>query len=749
VTNRAGRLWRIFILVICGLLLTMTATQARDDAGHSIGKVSTRGNVVVVELNEGALGKKNLFNLAGRTLRFIPQGRRYRVQTGPLRWESGAGSQPAGPAVTLHQFAFPFSGKRWTSFLVGTSGSIRFGARDAGRDPYGKVDGGVTLGRFDQLSEAAGTVFDSAPAICAFLKPRMSGPHDVKERADRVVITWDLTEPFGGLLDYTWFKTTNRFQAVLHRDGSIELSYQRLAAKDGIVGVFPALSNAEQPLATIAVPAHPALPPHLDVRRLRLSVRDGALLKVTFETRGPVRPPGDRAVDGIGYHVTFASAGSRRGGAGVPTDWAIDGSVDPSDATGSATQYATSGSGVSAKVSVRGNAIAIEGALPAALRTAGQMLVSGEVVTGGDRAKVVERIEPRAVRLSKSIGPEVHFSALTRTDGPFAAAYESFHYLALPRPQDLSCTVINGFGDTFDFLAYYSDVRFDNQEASSPSDGPLGRAVTGIGQTGHGDIDIATRCTHGKFQLGYLMPVYVGANEMQEQPPRAARPASRGDITSFTGRLAEASADGKPRPYGYAIAHLGHEVAHRWAAYVTAKVDGKRIPLGPWPHWAPGLQTAVVYPYSLPSESSTMGGGVWQDNVDGTYTQLRDGYLVPAAGYSYLDMYLMGFIAAAEVPDFFLLTDLVSAGQDANGHSLFKAQRTKVTIGDVIAAEGPRLPDVRHSQRRFNTGIVMVVEHGQAPTRELRERAGGIGRQWIEYWSTVTGHRASMTVRPR
>ena len=35
-----------------------------------------------------------------------------------------------------------------------------------------------------------------------------------------------------------------------------------------------------------------------------------------------------------------------------------------------------------------------------------------------------------------------------------------------------------------------------------------------------------------------------------------------------------------------------------------------------------------------------------------------------------------------------------------------------MTIQDVIAVEGPRLPDVDHSQKKFNTGMVVVVEHG-------------------------------------
>ena len=548
-----------------------------------------------MELNDGALGKANLFDLTGHTLRFTPQGSRYRVESGPLHWDSDYGPELTGPEATLDKFAFPFSGKLWKSFLVGTTGSLRFttSEKDVPLDPYGHRDAGIILDRFDQLAEVAGILIDKAPAICVFLKPRMSGPHYVKELSDRVVITWDLTEPFGSLLDFTWFQTINRFQAVLHRDGSFEMSYKELSVKDAIVGIYPLSTAAVKPAA-------------------------------------------------------------------------------------------------------------------------------------------------------------VHFSSLSRKNGPFAAVYESFHYLAVPKPQDLSCTVIKALGDEFDFLAYYSDFRIDNQE-TTPSDGAIGGNVTGIGQTQHDQTPqvLESRCTQGRFQLGFAQPVYVGSNEAQLRPPDGASVSSNHNLSFYTRQLALASPEGKPTPYNYAIGHLGHEIGHRWSAYASAKANGETISLGPWPHWAPGLHTPVAFPYSLPTEASTLGGGVWQDNYDGTFTQFRDGYFVPATGYSYLDLYLMGFISAAEVPDFFLLKNLAPIGKDKNGHPVFRAERTKVTIQDVIAAEGPRFPDVAHSQRKFNTGFVVIVEHGQVPSRELLERANGIRQQWIEYWETTTGHRASMTTSPR
>ena len=144
-----------------------------------------------------------------------------------------------------------------------------------------------------------------------------------------------------------------------------------------------------------------------------------------------------------------------------------------------------------------------------------------------------------------------------------------------------------------------------------------------------------------------------------------------------------------------------------------------------------------------------MGGGVWQDNFDGTFTQLDDNYYVPATGWSYLDLYLMGLISAQEVPDFFILRNLEPAGKDPQGHPIYRANRTKITIQDVIAAEGPRSPDVSHSQRAFNTGMVAVVEHGKQPSKELIERTNGIRRQWMEYWWRTTGGRSTMTTNPR
>jgi hypothetical protein len=574
--------------LVLSVALPLMALAGQDEppaAGKTIGSVSTHGDLVVLTLDEGALGRANLFDLAKRTLRFTLEAGGYRVENVAFTWDPVFGdqlSQRTRTQVALPGFTFPFSGKKWDTLTIDATGSIGFG-------------GGVNIGRFDQLQNAASALVNRpTPAICVFMKPRMSGSRYAKVLPDRVVITWTLTEPAGGIQDFTWTPTVSRFQAVLSKDGSIQMSYDEVAAKDAIVGVYPA---APAPVAT-----------------------------------------------------------------------------DPS-------------------------------------------------------------------RIAA-----VDLSSVKPADGPFATVYEVFHYLSLPNSRDLACSVLKTLGDKFDFLAYYSDFRIDNQEAGTPSNGPLGGGpaageVTGIGARQRG---LASYCSAGRLQWQFVQPVYVGSNQMQEQPPAGLADTNDRNIGFYMSQLARRSPDGRIPAYDYALSQIGHEMGHRWSAFVSARVKEEMIPLGPT-HWARGLQAPAPFPFQRPTEASAMGGGVWQDNSDGTFTQLDDDYYVPATGYSYLDLYLMGLMAPSEVPDFFILRNLTAEGKDANGRPIFKGERTRITIGDVIAVEGPRHPDVDHSQKQFNTGMVMVVEHGKKPSRELIERVDGVRKAWIDYFGTITGHRASMT----
>jgi hypothetical protein len=46
-----------------------------------------------MELDDSALGKANLFDLTGHTLRFTPDGSGCRVTSAPLNWDSDYGPE--------------------------------------------------------------------------------------------------------------------------------------------------------------------------------------------------------------------------------------------------------------------------------------------------------------------------------------------------------------------------------------------------------------------------------------------------------------------------------------------------------------------------------------------------------------------------------------------------------------------------------------------------------------------------------
>ena len=244
-------------------------------------------------LDEGVLGKANLFDLTHRTLRFTPEGGRYRAENLAPQFDADFGPELTGSQATLKNFAFPFSGKTWTSLSVGMTGSVTFGEPPTGGGGRG---GGLSVDRFAELAEAAHTLVNTVPAISVFFKPRMSGKRYWKELDDRAVLTWSLSEPVGGVQDMTWTPTVNKFQAVLHKDGSIEFSYDEVNAQDAIVGVYPMVfgRRGERKIATVAGKENAAAAPASRPEEFEI-VGGGRTLPESYHRDPRPRAPGERS----------------------------------------------------------------------------------------------------------------------------------------------------------------------------------------------------------------------------------------------------------------------------------------------------------------------------------------------------------------------------------------------------------------------------------------------------------------------
>ena len=78
---------RTGILFFCGLLLYSSLSYTPEEEvepGRAIGKVSTNGDVIVMEFDDRALGKTNLFALVGHTRRFTAERSGHRPNGGSV-----------------------------------------------------------------------------------------------------------------------------------------------------------------------------------------------------------------------------------------------------------------------------------------------------------------------------------------------------------------------------------------------------------------------------------------------------------------------------------------------------------------------------------------------------------------------------------------------------------------------------------------------------------------------------------------
>lgn len=165
----------------------------------------------------------------------------------------------------------------------------------------------------------------------------------------------------------------------------------------------------------------------------------------------------------------------------------------------------------------------------------------------------------------------------------------------------------------------------------------------------------------------------------------------------------------------------GQEFGHRWGSFVEfVDEDGDLSSdlLGrDSSHWS----------YFLDSDWSWMEGNDWEATGSGSYTTNLDTFMTPGYGYSQLDMYLMGFLPASGVEDFFYLKDPSghSNPEDApaamyNQPETVQAKKVWVGIDQIIEAEGERNPSFKSTPRHFQVANLVILRSTDSITDALR-----------------------------
>lgn len=183
---------------------------------------------------------------------------------------------------------------------------------------------------------------------------------------------------------------------------------------------------------------------------------------------------------------------------------------------------------------------------------------------------------------------------------------------------------------------------------------------------------------------------------------------------------------------------LAHEVWHRWGAFVHIQDEaGERsdVLLGKdGAHWS----------YLLDTSGSVGYGARWRDNGDGSFSAVSTRKF-----YSPLDLYLMGFYSEADVPSFSLIEnpDVDPLGIPRDNDKIDGTLK-QLTLADVIAAEGPRIPDAAAAPKEFRLAFALVTAPGEKPSQSQINAINAVRDGFQTRFSILTGGRGVTHVYP-
>jgi len=183
---------------------------------------------------------------------------------------------------------------------------------------------------------------------------------------------------------------------------------------------------------------------------------------------------------------------------------------------------------------------------------------------------------------------------------------------------------------------------------------------------------------------------------------------------------------------------MGEEMGHQFCVFVDYRRDGEcsdGLRGRQRAHWAFWVNTG----------GSVMEGNKWQDQADGTFLSL-----LPAGGYSDMDLYLWGFIPPEEVRPFFIIDDPVpleyvtEPGRETGPteNVLVQGTRYDVTIDDIIACEGLRAPSADHAPKVTREALILVSVPGEPPDQLAFDGIRRFRREWNEYFYRTTHYTA-------
>jgi hypothetical protein len=151
-------------------------------------------------------------------------------------------------------------------------------------------------------------------------------------------------------------------------------------------------------------------------------------------------------------------------------------------------------------------------------------------------------------------------------------------------------------------------------------------------------------------------------------------------------------------------AAFSHETGHQWINFLRGTVFASAIP-----HWPKGDIAINEMGFSIGGTGGEGGRYYYTFTPEGqSGYRVGSGLDINQSIFNSMELYLMGLLPPEEVGRFFVLND-----QSRNlvaGQVLTASEVTHVTVNDVIASAGPRLPASTVSQKIFRSAVMVISE---------------------------------------
>jgi hypothetical protein len=107
-------------------------------------------------------------------------------------------------------------------------------------------------------------------------------------------------------------------------------------------------------------------------------------------------------------------------------------------------------------------------------------------------------------------------------------------------------------------------------------------------------------------------------------------------------------------------------------------------------------------------------------------------------------------IPPEEVPDFFYVLGEDSSASRESSPAIgdtFSGERVNVSVQDVIAAEGPRVPSWQEAPKTFKMAFLVLGRRGEPVTDASRAQVNSYRKQWKPFFGQGTDGNGKVKTR--